>query len=162
MTRIALGIGSNIDPERNIASAMSLLTEAFPGIEYSWIYKTDAREIEDQNDFLNCCAVCETDLSAEATRHILVGIEDALGKAPPFRYGPRTIDLDLLLYGNDIIDTPDLIVPHPRMHERRFVLEPLCELIDPSELHPVLKKSWESLLEDTLDQGCHLLGPEAN
>ena len=99
---------------------------------------------------------------------VLREIEAVLKKSPPFKFGPRTIDLDLLLYGDSIIPSKKewmrnyklpatsykLMVPHPRMHERRFVLEPLCELIDPRALHPTRKKPWNVLLESTNDQEC--------
>ena len=99
---------------------------------------------------------------------ILRGIETKLKKSPPFKFGPRTIDLDLLLYGNKVIPSKGewlrsytlpatsykLIVPHPRMHERRFVLEPLCELLNPQAVHPTLRQSWAKLLESTKDQEC--------
>ncbi|OGJ59932.1 2-amino-4-hydroxy-6-hydroxymethyldihydropteridine diphosphokinase [Candidatus Peribacteria bacterium RIFCSPHIGHO2_01_FULL_55_13] len=159
MTQIFLGLGSNIDPEMNLQKAAALLREHFPDIEFSSVYRTAAREVEDQNDFLNTVATCDTQKSSEDIYRILQSIEQSLGKAPPFRFGPRTIDLDLLLHGNksQIINSKSQIVlPHPRMHERRFVLEPLCELIDPQFKHPVIKQSWEYLLEKTLEQECVL------
>lgn len=81
-------------------------------------------------------------------------VEFKLKKNPPFKFGPRTIDLDLLLYDDEVIEDDDLTVPHPRMHERKFVLEPLCELIDQKSMHPILNKSWISLLEEIQDQDC--------
>ena len=94
---------------------------------------------------------------------MLQKIEHVLGKATPFPFGPRTIDLDLLLYGNLVISSSsyklqatsyELVIPHPRLHERRFVLEPLCELLDTSESHPVLGKTWGKLLKTTDSQQC--------
>ena len=73
-----------------------------------------------------------------------------------YRFGPRTIDLDLLLYANESIETGDLVVPHARMHERRFVLEPLCELIDCDNQHPVVGVSWANLLQNVSDQDCRV------
>ncbi len=101
----------------------------------------------DQADFLNAVALIETDESAQTIKDTLTDIERQLGKATPFENGPRTIDLDLLLYGDETIQTETLTIPHPRMHERRFVLEPLCELIDPTLRHPILKISWQQLLQ---------------
>ncbi len=108
----------------------------------------------DQPEFLNAVALIETTDSAQAIASKLKTIEQDLKKSPPFRSGPRTIDLDLLLYGSIVIDAPGLIIPHPRMHARRFVLEPLMELIDPETEHPVLHTFWQELLEQTKSQTC--------
>lgn len=154
-----IGLGSNIDSETKIRKAAAMLREHFPALRFSSIYKSSAREVEDQDDFLNAVAACETEKSPEEIHAILQSIEQSLGKAPPYRFGPRTIDLDLLLYGDlsqPATINPQLVLPHPRMHERRFVLEPLCELIDANTLHPILKQSWKELLEQSLDQECIL------
>ena len=119
----------------------------------------------DQPDFLNAVAAFESKESPETIAKRLQTIETKLKKAPPYRFGPRTIDLDLLLYENTILSEErlavsgersanNLIIPHPRMHERRFVLEPLCELMDAKQIHPVLGKTWENLLKDTANQRC--------
>jgi 2-amino-4-hydroxy-6-hydroxymethyldihydropteridine diphosphokinase len=152
-----IGLGSNISPEENLRKAASMLRSHFSNIRFSSLYKSSAREVEDQDDFLNAVAACETEKSPEEVHSILKSIEESLGKAPPYRFGPRTIDLDLLLY-EDLIQpatiNPQLVLPHPRMHERRFVLEPLCELIDANPLHPILKQSWKELLEKVQNQEC--------
>ncbi|MBM3227531.1 2-amino-4-hydroxy-6-hydroxymethyldihydropteridine diphosphokinase [Candidatus Peribacteria bacterium] len=156
---IYIGLGSNIHPENHLRKAASMLRSHFPAIQYSSVYRSSAREVEDQDDFLNAVAHATTEKSPGEIHTILQAIESSLGKAPPYRFGPRTIDLDLLLCGDMVIPHKDgcqLVVPHPRMHERRFVLGPLCELIDPQTLHPLLGVSWESLLEKTLDQHCAL------
>ena len=165
---IFIALGSNIDPKTNLQKAADLLREHFSDIKFSSVYRTAAREVENQDDFLNAVAACNTEKSPEEIHGILKGIEESLGKDPPYRFGPRTIDLDLLLYGNSqfpahrsfsgggSILNSQLIIPHPRMHERRFVLEPLCELIDPHAKHSLLKQSWEDLLEKTLEQECVL------
>lgn len=109
----------------------------------------------DQEEFLNAVAIIQTDQTPDAIASTLRTIEHALKKEPPFRFGPRTIDLDLLLYGTLVMGREShaaLTIPHPRMHERRFVLEPLCELINVQELHPQKKKQWSELLQATLDQ----------
>jgi 2-amino-4-hydroxy-6-hydroxymethyldihydropteridine diphosphokinase len=154
MPRVAIGLGSNIDAEKNLREAARILRETWPEIRFSSVYRTAPREREDQPEFLNAVAVVETDESPEEIFQTLQEIEHALGKAPPFRYGPRTIDLDLLLYGNRVQDALALTLPHPRMHERRFVLEPLTELINRTDLHPVLKRSWQELLMQTEKQEC--------
>jgi 2-amino-4-hydroxy-6-hydroxymethyldihydropteridine diphosphokinase len=84
--------------------------------------------VGEQPIFLNAVAVGETSLSAHDLLITLLDIEKRFGRERPFPGAPRTLDLDLILYGDDIIDTPDLVVPHPRFRERRFVLEPLAEI----------------------------------
>jgi 2-amino-4-hydroxy-6-hydroxymethyldihydropteridine diphosphokinase len=140
---------------------MQLLTAHWPQIQFSGLYSTAPREHEDQDTFLNAVATFETDEQPEEVVHILRGIEQELKKSPPYKYGPRTIDLDLLLYGDEQIGSEELTVPHPRMHERRFVLEPLCELIDPADTHPVLGQNWQELLTATNDQKCTRIGKKA-
>jgi len=111
------------------------------------VYKTAARDEEQQDDFLNAVAKIETDESPEEVYYALQSIEEDLKKDPPYKKGPRTIDLDILLYkdpDNRQLTTDNLVIPHPRMQERRFILEPLCEL----------DNSWQSHLQKTLDQSC--------
>ena len=123
-----------------------MLREIWPHARFSSVYNTTAREFEDQPDFLNAVVEIETKLEPHAVLKRLQEIESSLGKAPPFKFGPRTIDLDLLLYDDLILDDHDLVIPHPRMHQRRFVLEPLCELLD--------EKKWRDFLEQTQQQSC--------
>jgi 2-amino-4-hydroxy-6-hydroxymethyldihydropteridine diphosphokinase len=123
-------------------------------MRFSSLYGSAPREYEEQDWFLNAVGTVETEDSPKEVSQELRGIEAALKKAPPFKFGPRTIDLDLLLYGEEVVEENGLTVPHPRMHERRFVLEPLCELIDPEKTHPTLGKSWEELLAATEEQEC--------
>lgn len=166
MPSIYIALGSNIDPEDNIKAAVTLLRDRHPAIRFSSVYRSAPMHHERQEDFLNAVAMLDADHSPDEIYEFLSHIERHLGKNPPFRFGPRTIDLDLLLHGTGIhpdaetwhashqakeSDGP-LIIPHPRMHERRFVLEPLSELMDPLGKHPVLEKTWEELLEGTLDQ----------
>lgn len=152
MTRVLIGLGSNISPEVNLREAGFLLKKKFPVTRFSSVYRTAPVGYADQVDFLNAVALVETSDSPETIIKSLQLIERVMKKETPFRYGPRTIDLDFLLYGSSSIQEPDLVIPHPNMHERRFVLEPLLELIDASELHPKLQKSWRELLEATKDQ----------
>lgn len=154
MTDVFIGIGSNIDVSKNMRQTINMLQKTFSNIRFSSIYQTAARDCEDQDDFLNAVALVHTTISPDDLLKKLQIIEQLLGKSPPFKFGPRTIDLDLLLYDNQIIQKPHCTVPHPRMHERRFVLEPLCELIDHQKKHPVLQKTWRELLSETLDQTC--------
>jgi 2-amino-4-hydroxy-6-hydroxymethyldihydropteridine diphosphokinase len=135
-------------------SCANLLNDKWSDVQFSSVYRSEAKEYEDQDSFLNAIAKIHTDESPETIYRYLHSIENALKKAPPFRFGPRTIDLDLLLYDNEILEEETLTIPHPRMHERRFVLEPLCELIEPTEKHPIIDKTWADLLEKTEDQQC--------
>jgi 2-amino-4-hydroxy-6-hydroxymethyldihydropteridine diphosphokinase len=129
---VFVGIGSNVgDREAYVRRALELLA-AEPGIDVeqiSQIRETDPVGVVDQPRFLNAAARVATDLAPRALLDRLLGIEQALGRVRSGeRYGPRTIDLDLLLYGDRVVDEPGLHVPHPRLAERRFVLEPLAEL----------------------------------
>lgn len=152
MARIVIGIGSNVKPEENLRSCAELLRELFPEIVFSSVYETAPVGPADQPAFLNAVARFESKESAAAIAEKLRGIERKLKKNLPYPQGPRTIDLDLLLYGNEHIETSDLTIPHPRMHERKFVLEPLCDVIDPQERHPVLQRTWQELLGEMKGQ----------
>jgi 2-amino-4-hydroxy-6-hydroxymethyldihydropteridine diphosphokinase len=131
--RAYVGLGSNLgDREATIRRAVELLG-ARPGIEVlavSTLRETDPVGYEDQPRFLNGVAALEVDLPARGLLDELLAAERELGRdrSREQRWGPRTIDLDLLLYGHETVDEPGLTVPHPRLAERQFVLEPLCEL----------------------------------
>jgi 2-amino-4-hydroxy-6-hydroxymethyldihydropteridine diphosphokinase len=136
MTRAYVGIGANLgNPRKTIAAALDLL-RADAGIELlavSSLRETDPVGYENQPRFLNGAAALETELPPRKLLERLLAIERQLGRIrrDTPRFGPRTIDLDLLLYGQETLDEPGLTVPHPRLHERRFALEPLVEL-DPA------------------------------
>jgi 2-amino-4-hydroxy-6-hydroxymethyldihydropteridine diphosphokinase len=136
MTRSFVGLGSNLgDPQEQIRRAVELLA-AEDGLEVvavSALRETDPVGYEDQPRFLNGAAELRTSLSARELLERLLGIERRLGRirGEGPRFGPRTIDLDLLLHGDEVVAEPGLVVPHPRLHERRFALEPLAEL-DPA------------------------------
>jgi 2-amino-4-hydroxy-6-hydroxymethyldihydropteridine diphosphokinase len=137
---VYVGLGSNLgDREGTLRRAVDHLA-AEPGIDVlrvSRFLETDPVGYLDQPRFVNAVAELETDLPPRTVLDRLLEIERRLGRRrePGARYGPRTIDLDLLLYGETVLDGPGLTVPHPRLHERRFVLEPLAEL-DPGLLVP--------------------------
>jgi len=136
-----IGIGSNLgEREVTIRDALELLA-ADPELEVeavSSIRETDPVGVVDQPRFLNAAIRLTTDLAPHALLERLLAVEQQLGRVRTGeRYGPRTIDLDLLLYGDEIVDEPGLQVPHPRLAERRFVLEPLAEL-DPGLVVPGL------------------------
>ena len=132
MARAYVGLGANLgDRETTIRRAVELLADTV-GVEVlavSALRETDPVGVEDQPRFLNGAAALETTLEPRAVLEALLGIERVLGRVRDgLRFGPRTIDLDLLLYDDEAIDEPGLTVPHPRLHERRFALEPLAEL----------------------------------
>ena len=138
MTVAHVGLGANIgEPRAQVLAAWDALGRIpqTRAIARSSLYRSAAMGYEDQPDFLNCVAKLETALQPRALLSHLQQIERDLGRTRSSRDAPRTIDLDLLLYGSEVIDTPDLVVPHPRMHERVFVLEPLVEL-DPGAVIP--------------------------
>jgi 2-amino-4-hydroxy-6-hydroxymethyldihydropteridine diphosphokinase len=135
------------DREGYIRSALKLLDE-MPGasvISVSSFHETEPVGYTEQAKFINAVAKVETTLGAHELLGVCLGIESRLGRVRTITWGPRTIDLDILLYGEEVIDTDDLKVPHPLMHEREFVLVPLCE-IAPEAYHPVLKKTAREML----------------
>ena len=140
MTRAYVGLGSNLgDREASLRGAVDLL-EANPEIQIvavSRFRETDPEGLVDQPRFLNSAVAIDTELTAPELLDRLLAIERELGRERGVgaRWGPRTIDLDLLLYGDKTVERPGLIVPHPRLHERRFVLEPLADL-DPALVVP--------------------------
>jgi 2-amino-4-hydroxy-6-hydroxymethyldihydropteridine diphosphokinase len=133
VTRAYVGVGANLgEREETIRAALA----ALPGVvAVSELRETEPVGIVDQPPFLNGAAALETELSARELLHALLEAERSLGRERRERWGPRTIDLDLLLYGDATIDEPGLTVPHPRLHERRFALEPLLDL-DPELVVP--------------------------
>jgi 2-amino-4-hydroxy-6-hydroxymethyldihydropteridine diphosphokinase len=144
VTRAYVGVGANLgDREATIRAALA----ALPGVvAVSELRETDPVGVTDQPPFLNGVAALETELSARQLLDALLRVERDLGRERRERWGPRTIDLDLLLYGEETIDEPGLTVPHPRLHERRFALEPLAE-IAPKALIPGLGRVEDVLAE---------------
>jgi 2-amino-4-hydroxy-6-hydroxymethyldihydropteridine diphosphokinase len=130
VTRVFVGLGSNLgDRELNLRRALQQLEE-LGTVRASSFRETDPVGVTDQPKFLNAAAELATDLPPKELLERLLEIERELGRdrATERRWGPRVIDLDLLLFGEEAIDEPGLTVPHPRLADRRFVLEPLCEL----------------------------------
>ncbi len=144
-----VGLGSNLgDREAMIRIALDDLARV-PGtrvLRASSLYDTEPVGDEEQPHFLNAVAEIDTELTARQLLWNLLLIEKRLGRVRTHRYGPRTIDLDLLTYGHLVIDEPDLQVPHPEMAKRSFVLVPLLE-IDPLATHPVTGEPLVTLLE---------------
>ncbi|MEM8611876.1 MAG: 2-amino-4-hydroxy-6-hydroxymethyldihydropteridine diphosphokinase [Cyanobacteria bacterium P01_H01_bin.105] len=146
-TACAIALGSNLgDSEQTIETALAQL-DYIEGMRLevrSQLYKT-APVGPPQPDYINACAIFHTILSPEQVLHTLLATEASFGRIRRERWGPRTLDLDLLLYGDWVIDTPSLTLPHPRMHERAFVLVPLAE-IAADWLHPSRQETVEDLL----------------
>jgi 2-amino-4-hydroxy-6-hydroxymethyldihydropteridine diphosphokinase len=145
-----LSLGSYIgNREATIRKAIRKLGELGSVSKQSSLYETEPVEFTAQPQFLNCAIELDTELSAHDLMREILAIERALGRdrdhAQP--KAPRTIDIDILLYGDQIIDEPGLKIPHPAMQHRRFVLAPLAE-IDPEVVHPVLERSAGELLDE--------------
>jgi 2-amino-4-hydroxy-6-hydroxymethyldihydropteridine diphosphokinase len=150
-THIAyISVGSNLgDRLQNCRKGIAALTESGNSriLAQSRIYMTEPVDYKDQNWFINMMIKLETELDPFQLLDHIEGIQRAAGRLKdPVRYGPRILDLDIILYDDRIIDSERLVVPHPRMHKRRFVLEPICD-IDPAVVHPVLKQEMQSLLK---------------
>ena len=146
-----IALGANLgDRERNIRSAIELLNQT-PLVRVTKVSALMENPAVGgplgSPPFLNAAAELQTTLSAPALMKRLLEIENELGRVRRERWGPRPIDLDLLLYANQIIDTPGLTVPHPRMAEREFVLAPLVE-IAPNAVHPIERLTIGQMLEN--------------
>lgn len=139
------------DPVRNCFEAVGRLAqnEGVQVLRRSSLYRTEPVGVEDQPWFVNCAVEIRTGLGPRPLLDALQKIENEMGRTGSARWGPRVIDLDILLYGQEIISEEGLTIPHPEMHKRRFVLQPLFE-IAPYEIHPVYGISIKGLL-DRLD-----------
>ena len=144
-----IGFGSNIgDRLAHIQNAIQALskTEGITLQKISSVYKTDPVGYEAQAQFLNGVAAIQTNLPPLPLLHTLKNIETTIGRQHRIRWGPREIDLDILIYGDMCLQTEKLVIPHPEMHLRRFVLVPLAE-IAPDLVHPVYQESVHTLLD---------------
>ena len=148
-----LSLGSNLgDRAKNLCEAIAAMRNA--GITVTRIsstYETEPVDYLDQPWFLNIAVEAETELVPAALLETLRGIETRMGSKKRIAKGPRRIDMDILLYADEVINTPELQVPHPRMHLRRFVLEPLAE-IAPNAHHPNSGLSVSEMLDQTSDK----------
>ena len=150
MAHAYIGFGSNIDDRLHyITQALRLLLEAdyVSLIQISSLYETEPVGYEEQDWFVNGVVAVETDLSLHQLLALLKQIEGLVGRQHRARWRPREVDLDLLIYDQCCINTPDLIVPHPEMHQRSFVLVPFAE-IAPDVFHPILQQNIRTLLSN--------------
>ncbi len=143
---VYLGLGANLgDRLDNLQHAIQALPPAVSILRLSSIYETEPWGYRDQPAFLNQVLEGSTDLSPNDLLQYLKQVEREMGRRPTFRYGPRLVDLDILFYGDQVIDQPDLAIPHPRLAERAFVLVPLAELA-PGLLHPASRQTVRQML----------------
>lgn len=135
------------DRAANLDAAIERLGELGRIAARSALYETEPVEVERQPWFVNCVVAIETELMPRQFLSRVLAIEQKMGRRRTQQKGPRNIDIDILLFGSSIVDTPALTIPHPAMHQRRFVLEPLAE-IAPEVRHPVFKKTVREMLAE--------------
>ncbi len=159
MHTIYLGLGSNLgDRLANLRAAVAAFPPRVHLLDGSPIYETPPWGYPDQPAFLNMVVRAQTRFSPLPLLTCLKQLESHLGRAPTFLYGPRQIDIDILFYDDLILDRPELIIPHPRLHARAFVLVPLADLA-PDLLHPRLHKTIRQLLAEVDRSGITLFSP---
>ena len=144
-----IGVGSNIgDRYSNIINSKEKIDSSADSkvVEISKIYETEPVGYLDQDNFLNCVFKIETNLTPDQLIKFLLEVEKILKRERVIRWGPRIIDLDILLFDDLVILSKDLVIPHPRMHERMFVIKPLCDLT-PYYVHPVLNENCYRIAE---------------
>ena len=151
-----LSVGSNLGRKlENCRTGVASLTQ-HPDIrliDQSPIYRTEPVDYQDQDWFVNYALKIETELDPLSLLKLLKSIERETGRVPhAIRFGPRVLDLDIILYDDIVLNDSRLTIPHPRMHKRRFVLKPICD-IDPDINHPVLQQTMISLLENLNEAG---------
>ena len=148
---VLLALGANLsDPRSRVLDAWNRLIQ-IPGVQgecLSSFYVTEpVGGPKHQPNFLNCAGLVHTELSPEQFLSEIMEIESAMGRVRTEHWGPRIIDIDILLFGDRVIQTERLTIPHPRMHERRFVLDPATE-IAPEMIHPIFKKSVQQMKKE--------------
>ena len=155
-----IGLGSNLgDRVVYLSNAVNAIEQLGDSIALSSVFESDPFEVgnESQPTYLNMVMSFRTTLSPQHLLRHLLKIETANGRVRRYRNQSRTLDLDILLFGNEIIETPELAVPHPRMHERAFVMLPLAE-INPNLNHPVRSRSMSQIADALPDQKVHKIG----
>jgi 2-amino-4-hydroxy-6-hydroxymethyldihydropteridine diphosphokinase len=146
MRKIAyLSLGSNVgDREVQLRDAVARLGSVGHVVAASAFYETEPVEFTEQPWFLNCVVALETNRTPQELMAAILGIEEAMGRQRVQKKGPRLIDIDILLFDQVVVESKEITIPHPAMHQRRFVLEPLAE-IAPELLHPMFKKTVRQL-----------------
>lgn len=156
---VALALGSNLgDRQAALQKALNSLKSSIDIRAVSPVYETHPAYVLDQPLFLNAVVVGTTKIEPLALLWTVKDIEREIGREPTYRYGPRVIDIDILTHGTSIINTPELILPHARLHERGFVLRPLSDAA-PEWRHPVSGKSAQELLDLLPPKPMTCLGP---
>lgn len=146
MMTVYLALGSNVgDSRANIAQAVQLLDSAIRQIKQAPLYTSKAVGYTDQPDFLNTAVSGQTNLTPEELLEFIDKIEQQVGRTASFHWGPREIDIDIILYGDQVLKTDKLTIPHPRFRDRDFVLQPLNDL-NPALVDPVSGQTVEQLL----------------
>jgi 2-amino-4-hydroxy-6-hydroxymethyldihydropteridine diphosphokinase len=152
---VYLSLGSNVgDRAANLHAAIGKLAELGSVAAVSSFYETEPVETAPQPWFLNCAVKLDTEKMPRQLIAAILGLEQSMGRQRRQEKAPRTIDIDILLFGSSIVELPSLTIPHPRLHERRFVLEPLAE-IAPEARHPIFKRTIREL-RDALPAGQHV------
>jgi 2-amino-4-hydroxy-6-hydroxymethyldihydropteridine diphosphokinase len=156
-----ISVGSNLgDKLDNCRKGIAALTDTVNVrlIDQSSIYRSEPVDYQDQDWFVNYVVKIETDLEPLSLLELIKSIEQRAGRMQDaIRFGPRILDLDIVLYDDLVLDESRLTIPHPRMHNRRFVLKPICD-IDPDIIHPVLQRTMANLLENLDEKGQKLIG----
>jgi len=157
--RVYLSLGSNLgDREQNLRAAVAALQQQLEVEAVSSWYETEPVGVTDQPGFLNLAVAATTKLDPPELLRLAKRIEEQMGRRPTYRWGPRLIDIDILLYADRVVEGPDLTIPHRELAQRAFVLVPLAE-VAPRAFHPVLQKTAEELVDAADTAGVHRIRP---